>query len=80
MPWAVRLLVGSLSVQRHSITRRVSQPPQDTHCVLEVGGHAHAELHLPQGQLQTVTHLLPTAQQHLRQTHTDTPQRLTQQS
>lgn len=38
-----------------------------THGVFEVVGHAHAELHLLQRELQRVAQLLPPAQQHLQQ-------------
>lgn len=41
---------------------------EHTHCVLEICGHAHAQLHLVQGQVQLLTHLLPQGQQHLQGT------------
>lgn len=36
-----------------------------TYRVLEVRGHAHAQLHLLDGEIQLLTHLLPQRQQHL---------------
>lgn len=36
-----------------------------TYCVLEVCGHAHAQLHLLDGEIQLLTHFLPQRQQHL---------------
>lgn len=41
---------------------------EHTYCMLEVCGHAHAQLHLVQGQVQLLTHLLPQGQQHLQGT------------
>lgn len=37
-----------------------------THRMLEVRGHAHAQLHLLHGEIQLFTHLLPQGQQHLQ--------------
>lgn len=41
---------------------------EGTYCVLEVRGHAHAQLHLLHGQIELLTHLLPQGQQHLQRT------------
>lgn len=47
-----------------SLTEKGGQK-ETTYCVLEVCGHAHAQLHLLNGEIQLLTHFLTQRQQHL---------------